>query len=118
MICPKCGAEYVPGVEVCFDCDVDLVEAAPDRAQSARPAEGKFELVPVFATTDSGLVAIAETMLQSAGIPVVIEGAAQQAYWGPGALGLHQPRGQSVVCVAPRDADDAREILADLLREG
>ena len=132
MICPQCGAEYVPGVSVCYDCAVDLVEAAPEPATGAsqpethssphrQPAsvpQGKSELVPVFVTLDPGLLAIAETMLQSAGIPLVIEGARPQAYWGADPLGLHRPGGQSVLCVAPQDADDAREILAELRGEG
>lgn len=38
MICPKCGAEYRPGFTQCADCDVDLVAARPDRANSALTA--------------------------------------------------------------------------------
>jgi hypothetical protein len=133
VICPKCGAEYVSGVTVCYDCRVGLVEAAAEPAtgavgpESPRPTideglraapQGRFELVPVFATLDPGLLAIAETMLQSAGIPVIVEGARPNASWGADPIGLHHPGGQSLLCVAPQDADDAREILAELRGEG
>ncbi len=30
--CPKCGSEYLPSVEQCIDCEVDLVEFGPDDA--------------------------------------------------------------------------------------
>lgn len=122
MICPKCGAEYVPGIAICSDCDVDLVEAPPGPvAETAEPApaggpqsepQGEFALVTVFATSDPGLAAIAETMLQSAGIPVIVEGGSH--HWGGGPLGMHVPTGPSTFRVAPRDVGEAREILAGL----
>ena len=49
MICPEGRAEYVPGVTVCLDCGVDLVDA-----------------------------------LESAKIPLVIEGHTHAALFGPG----------------------------------
>jgi hypothetical protein len=128
VICPKCHAEYVYGIAFCYDCGVDLVDALPPEPQSEperRWSEGSlpqgantgtFSLVTVYATPDPGLLAIAETMLDSAGIPHLVEGWVQQGSvgdWMPGIYAVLQP---SLVRVAPQDADDAREVLADLIR--
>jgi hypothetical protein len=120
VICPKCHADYVPGVAVCYDCEVDLVAALPPEPPATSEGEqaGDFSLVTVYATPDLGLLAIAETMLESAGIPHLVEGAAYRGAVGGGVLGIYAVHEPSLVRVAPQDADDARELLADLGPEG
>jgi hypothetical protein len=129
VICPKCRSEYVAGVTVCYDCGVDLVEslaqaghdARPDderRGDEARPSSSDASApVVVFVTSDPGLMAIAQTMLESARIPLLVEGGAQHGFFGAGSLAGFHPIGPMFLRVAPRDVEDARAALADLLAD-
>ncbi len=114
MICPGCQAEYVTGVTVCRDCGVDLVESVgrSEPASVEEPAP-----VVAFVTSDPGLMAIAQTMLESARIPVMVQGGAHHGFFGTGPLGGLHPGGPLVLRVAPRDAEDARAALAELLAD-
>ena len=126
MICPKCHAEYVSGVTECYDCGVDLAYALTPEPIASRPAfeprgvpAGPFSLVTVFATTDAGLMGIARTMLESAQIPLVVEGQGQTYpdLEGPGLVSTFRPGGLVSLRVAPHDADDAKVLLAELIAD-
>jgi len=133
VIRPKCRAEYVPGVTVCFDCEVDLVDALPppepkedrsateprwpDYPEPQGPRPGRFSLVTVFVTSDAGLMAIAQTILESAKIPLVVEGQTRQALFGPGPISGNLPGRPAALRVAPQDADDAQTLLAELIAD-
>jgi hypothetical protein len=69
MFCPSCRAEYQPGITVCPDCEVELVEEAP-------PPEppSDVELVSVFETADVALLPVIKSVLQSAEIPFITQG--------------------------------------------
>lgn len=134
MICPQCGAEYREGFTRCWDCEVDLVDALPEpeEAPQDEPASGatssalpartprddppeRFDLVAVLTTTDPGLIGIAESLLRSADIPYVCQGNNVVDLFGIGRLsGVNPITGAPRLLVAAQDADDAREILADL----
>jgi hypothetical protein len=102
MYCPKCRAEYAPGVTRCVDCDVGLVEVLP----AAKPArrDSTDHLVTVLSTHDPGLAAFAESLLQSADIRFSVSGMVLPY---PGALPVD-------LQVLASDADEARRILAEL----
>ena len=128
MICPRCRAEYVPGVRVCYDCGVDLVAELPplDAKRAPSPAgaapdgapPASFTLVTVYVSSDPALMTIAETILESAGIPLVIEGGGLRGAGAMGPHGVYHSRGPAALRVAPQDAGDARELLADLIADG
>lgn len=44
MICPKCGMEYVPGVTMCTECKVALVEEEPQVAERIAVCKGNEQL--------------------------------------------------------------------------
>jgi hypothetical protein len=102
MYCPQCHVEYVVGFTRCADCDVELVEVLP-AAKSAR-RDSNDDLVTVLTSYDPGLVAIAESALQSADIRFSVRGALLP-YLGALPIDLQ---------VLAGDADDARRILAEL----
>ena len=112
MFCPKCGAEYVAGFTRCSDCDLPLVEAKP-----SPPPPDHLELVTVFVTGDSGLIAIAKSLLQSADIPFLVQGEGVQDFLGIGRAtgGVNRITGPMEIQVRADDAGDARLILADLI---
>lgn len=65
MFCPKCKAEYREGFRECSDCQIPLVrELPPEPQQALEPVE----LVTVFASEYPGLIAVAKSILQDAGI--------------------------------------------------
>jgi hypothetical protein len=102
MFCPHCNAEYVPGFTRCADCDVELVESLPVAGPPQRHPTG--DPVTVFSSRDPGLVAIAESLLQSADIRFSVRGGL-----------VPYPTALSVdLQVLADDADDARRILAEL----
>ena len=69
----------------------------------------------MLATTDPGLVGVAESLLRSADIPFVSEADAIIDLFGLGRLsGVNPITGPARLRVAPQDADDARALLADL----
>jgi hypothetical protein len=109
MYCPQCHAEYVPGFTRCADCDVELVEvlpAAKPARRAAKPArrDSTDDLVTVFSSHDLGLAALAQSLLQSAGIRFSVRG---ELVPYPGALPVD-------LQVLAGDADEARRILAEL----
>ena len=114
MICPKCGAEYMPGFMQCSDCLVDLVEPGSEPeavAEPAVPAE-LTDPVCVYRSTQRGRLPLAESLLQSAGIPFVAAGEHLQQITGLDVFGPAE------LYVSSADADDARLVLADLDRQG
>jgi len=122
VICPNCGAEYQPGFTECADCLVDLVEPGTETQASAEPAgasepaeRGPAALtdpVCVYRSTQRGRLPLAESLLRSAGIPFVASGEHVQQLVGLDVFGPAE------LFVSAADADDVRELLADLDREG
>jgi len=60
--CPNCRYEYVEGIEICSDCEVELVsELPPDEIE---------DMVPIYIAEDPTEAAILRSILEEAGIPV------------------------------------------------
>ncbi len=77
---------------------------------------GTGELVTVFEAGDPGVLAVAKSLLQDAGIPFFAKGEGEQDLFGLGRMGTgYSPIvGAVQVQVAPVDAARARQLLADL----
>ena len=129
MYCPICRAEYIAGFTRCSDCNVPLVEELPPRATRARrpkphdspqphlPPRDDLKLVTVLASGDPGLMAVAKSLIQSADIPFLVQGEGIQDLFGVGRIGsgFNVVTGPARLQVGADDADDAREVLADLI---
>ncbi|HET6477037.1 MAG TPA: DUF2007 domain-containing protein [Thermoleophilia bacterium] len=113
MICPQCGAEYMPGFGQCSDCLVGLVEpgSAPEAAIEPAVPQPLVRPLCVYRSTQRGRLPFAESLLQSAGIPFVAAGEHLQQLTGLDVFGPAE------LYVSADDADDARAVLADLDRE-
>jgi putative signal transducing protein len=74
------------------------------------------DLVTVFETGDPGLVALAKSLLDSAGIEFATKGDALQDLFGVGRFpgGTNLVTGPVVFQVGPDDAEEAKSILRDL----
>ncbi len=128
MYCPICHDEYIAGFTRCSDCDVPLVEELPSPAKGAHrpkphdpsrpdgPPHDDRDLVTVLASGDPGLMAVAKSLLRSADIPFLVQGEGVQDLFGVGRIGsgFNVVTGPARLQVGAGDADDAREVLADL----
>jgi hypothetical protein len=115
MYCPKCGAEYRPGFSRCADCDVYLVDQ-PEDAQP-RPDPHR-EMVEVFKTSDSILLPVVKSLLDSAGIDYVTQGEEALGVLPLGPAGSKVVRASwawgATLYVAEEDAASVKELLAQL----
>jgi len=108
MICPKCGVEYRPGFTQCSDCMIALVDyPKKPKPRWSRPAE----LVTVLLCADAGRIALAKSILQSAGIQFVVRNEAAQNLYGMASATFGGP---AEFQVDREDAADAEELLKDL----
>ena len=102
MFCPNCGTEFEQGVVECPECNVALV--------AERPADldpSYQETVKVFESNDSAEIAVAESVLQGAEIPYVIQNAVSQNVLGV----ITRESSFATVEVPPEYAKDAAELL-------
>ncbi len=100
----------MPGFTRCSDCLVDLVEhgSRPDTDAGPAVPEPLVKPVCVYRSTQRGRLPLAESLLQSAGIPFVAAGEHLQQLTGLDVFGPAE------LYVSAADADDARAVLADL----
>jgi hypothetical protein len=85
-----------------------------EHAMSNRTHDG--DPVTVLATGDPAILAIAESLLEDAGIEFVALGEGLQDFFGMGRLGgYNQVVGPVRIQVAAEDADDAVALLKDLV---
>ena len=117
MVCPKCGSEYRPGFYKCSDCGVGLVASMVEGFGSLEyvppPPESdnaELDLVTVFKSGDPVLIAMARSLLNSAGIPFITPGGGTNELFGK-----HNPiMGPVQFQVNREDAKDATLLLEDL----
>lgn len=113
MFCPQCGAEYREGFGRCVDCEVDLVAEAPSPA--VRPAP-TVRQVTVLRSGDPAVLAMAKSLLEDAGIPLVAQGEGLQDLFALGRLGTGSSPivGPAEIRVSSADEGAARALLRDL----
>ena len=88
MFCPKCKTEYREGFSKCADCDIDLVEKLPEQTY--------IDFVSVYKMDNPAILALAKSILQSAGIEYVVKGEGVHAIFGIGSrtgTGFNSPFG-------------------------
>ena len=112
MFCPNCGDEFRAGFTRCNDCDVDLVADPP--AGQLPPED--FAMVTVLETGDQRLIAVAKSLLDSAGIPSIARNERLQNLlgWGSVGTGFNALTGPIRLQVLKEDESDARELLTAL----
>jgi hypothetical protein len=108
-ICPGCGREHRAGLNVCPACGAPLAADKPE-SEPGEDARG-FELSTVLATSDAGLIAVAKSLLDDAGIPFMVRGEGIQGLF-PGNLNV--VLGPAELQVNARDRQEAKAILSKL----
>jgi hypothetical protein len=111
MFCPQCEKKFPWHVMVCPTCDVDTV----DRLPGPEPTPD-VELVPVFATGNPALIALAKSLLDGEEIDYLIrDGAPHDRIYGIGrATGYEFGMGAAEFWVRADDAERVKELLEDL----
>ncbi|GMV92873.1 MAG: hypothetical protein AMXMBFR82_26510 [Candidatus Hydrogenedentota bacterium] len=104
MYCPKCLAEYREGFTKCADCDVELLEGKPPENEPAY-----IDLVTVFETPDPAAFAVAESLLQAAGVDYVVQ--------NEGTENIFPQLGAMQIQVHSEIAQKAHDILKDVDKE-
>lgn len=120
MICPDCRAEYKDHVKLCADCHVLLVkndEAAGLPAAHEKNLVEDLDLVEVLSLNDLGLVGMAKSMLDEAGIPVMVRNEQLQDLFGIGRINFNPVSGDVDFYVNAEDEAAAREILSGICPE-
>lgn len=115
MRCPECDGEFRPEITECPDCEVPLVPASslPPPGSRHPPA---YALVPVLATGNPAILAVARSLLTGAGIEHETTGDAIQDLFALGRLGagFNPVTGAAKILVHEDDAEAARELLSEL----
>jgi putative signal transducing protein len=113
VYCPECRVEYREGFAECSDCLVSLVPDLP-LAQVSEP-EPEIDYVTVLETANPALLAVAKSLLRSAGIKHLVLGEGLQDIIGGGRLGSGNLVTGPVRIAVRRDNEAAaREFLQDL----
>ena len=110
MFCPKCEEELAWDVMICPTCDVETV----DRLPGPEPTPDA-ELVPVLATGEAGLIAVAKSLLEAEKIDYFVRGDGLQDLFGYGRItSFNFVVGPAEFLVRAEDAERARELLNSL----
>jgi hypothetical protein len=106
MYCPRCQAEYVPGVTRCGDCGIELVDhLAPQPAAPADSGDAGYVVIAtVQGPLEEGQIL---SFLRANGIPAEVRGEGVRQVYGLTLNGL----GAAQVLVPRHLALDARELL-------
>lgn len=117
MFCPKCREEYRTGFDVCANCGVQLVDEKPD--PEPKPARHNIEISTVLETSDAGLIAVAKSVLEDAGIPFMVRGEHIQDLFGVGRFpgNINVLVGPVELQVDARDLDEASAVLEGLMND-
>jgi len=73
MICPKCKSQYIDGIRICIDCNIDLIEEAHEYYYSFHEPE-YVELVTVATTNNYFIIPLIKSILDSEEIHYFLKG--------------------------------------------
>jgi hypothetical protein len=111
MFCPQCMSEYREGVTKCADCGVPLVRQLPV-AEETPPGPNLDEMTLVLRTYDEGELLMVKSLLEAAGIPVHVPGAALTELTDDNVFGGPSFAAGPAQLFVPADrAEEAKEVL-------
>jgi hypothetical protein len=99
MFCPECRYEYELGITKCPECGIPLVLELPPEVETEY-----VELVTVLTTADAGVIAMAKSILDDAGIDSYAKGEKTREMFAAGFVQIQ---------VHPENAAEARILLED-----
>jgi hypothetical protein len=113
MFCPNCRSEYVDGVVTCADCRTKLVATLPPFRPEENDVNDAF--VTILETGSQPRLLTARSLLESAGIPCLVNGEGLQDLFGLGRVGLgyNQVTGPARLQVRADQEQVARELITN-----
>ena len=73
MICPKCKSEFVEGITICPDCQVQLVYQITENMPESFDYSENYNYVFVYSPISGQEVAIIKMIMEREGIPYFIK---------------------------------------------
>jgi hypothetical protein len=113
--CPSCGAEYRAGYATCAECNVELIDEAPDDASVRRSEPGEIDLDTVLVEvyrTDRRHAELVRSFLEANAIPAITSGEGYSSAY-PLTVGAI---GERRVLVRDQDAPAARALIEQVDR--
>jgi hypothetical protein len=118
VFCPKCRDEFIEGITECPDCKVPLVN---DLSVEEGPTYDPIyvDLVTVVESGAPGLIMIAKSLLENAGIRYFAKGETVQNLFGDGTFGagFNPLTDPAQIQVSKADLEEALELLKDLIEQ-
>lgn len=106
MICPKCEAEYVEGIKICSDCDVELITIAEFESNLVH----HDDWISVYSTDVFYEAEMIKANLEGADIKSIILSQQDKNFPASGDLSVIK------IMVKKDDEIDAKSIISDTLK--
>ena len=111
MICPKCGSEFVEGVTICPDCEIQLVYQISENISENFDNDKNHNYLFVYTPINSQEVALIRMIMERDCIPYFIKNEPVHktvifSIRGPGEIQLY---------VAEEFAEDTKKLLREEL---
>lgn len=104
MICPKCEAEYIKGIETCADCGIELVP----REEFDRNLTQPSDWIIVYVCSENYEAEMLKANLEGAGIETVIVSQKDSNFPSVGDFSIIK------ILVKKTNAEDAVKIIDDI----
>lgn len=109
MFCPQCKKEYPEGLSRCTDCGTDLVCSISPQEKPPQPR--LIHWVTVLESYDAGVIMVAKSILEGAGINCFVVGENLQNLFGLGKIAFNPLINTIKLQVDQEDAEVAGILL-------